>query len=118
MLKDKFGFAAHQEKGIYGMSYRLRLTRNTDNAVLNKDKAINNAKIRIDAIEWYVPPYLPCISNQAILSNQILSKTPRDLQYIQRFFFMKDINTQSFWTFELGTQEGINVPIWIIVCFW
>ena len=30
---------------------------------------------------------------------------------------MKEINTRIFWTFELGTQEGINVPIWIIVCF-
>ena len=30
---------------------------------------------------------------------------------------MKEVNTQNFWTFELGTQEGINVPIWIIVGF-
>ena len=30
---------------------------------------------------------------------------------------MKEVNTQNFWNFELGTQEGINVPIWIIVGF-
>ena len=30
---------------------------------------------------------------------------------------MKKVNTQNFWTFELGTQEGINVPIWIYVVF-
>ena len=30
---------------------------------------------------------------------------------------MKEMNTQSLWTSELGTQEGINVPIWIIVGF-
>ena len=30
---------------------------------------------------------------------------------------MKEVNTQNFWTFELGTQEGVNVPIWIIVGF-
>ena len=30
---------------------------------------------------------------------------------------MKKINTQNKWTFELGTQEGINAPIWIIVGF-
>ena len=30
--------------------------------------------------------------------------------------FMKEVNTQNLWTFELGTQERINVPIWIIVC--
>ena len=30
---------------------------------------------------------------------------------------MKEVNTQNYWSFELGTQEGINVPIWIIVGF-
>ena len=30
---------------------------------------------------------------------------------------MKAVNTQNFWSFELGTQEGINVPIWIFVGF-
>ena len=30
---------------------------------------------------------------------------------------MKEVKTQNFWTFELGTQEGINVPIWIYVVF-
>ena len=30
---------------------------------------------------------------------------------------MKEVNTQNFWTFELGTQEGINIPIWILVVF-
>ena len=30
---------------------------------------------------------------------------------------MKEIKTQKFWTFELGTQEGIKVPIWNTVGF-
>ena len=30
---------------------------------------------------------------------------------------MKDVNTQSVCTLELGTQEGINVPVWNIVGF-
>ena len=30
---------------------------------------------------------------------------------------MEEGNTQSLWNFELGTQEGINVPIWIFVIF-
>ena len=51
-LKDVFGFAEYQDKGTYGLGYKLTLTRNTDNAVLNKGNAINNAKIKIFAIEW------------------------------------------------------------------
>ena len=30
---------------------------------------------------------------------------------------MKELITQNLWTFELGTQEGINVPMWIFVGF-
>ena len=30
---------------------------------------------------------------------------------------MKEVNTQNFWTFELGTQEGINIPTWFFVVF-
>ena len=57
------------------------------------------------------------ISQQAILSKQILSKVPTELQYVERSVFMKEVNTQNLWTFELGTQERINVPIWNIVGF-
>ena len=30
---------------------------------------------------------------------------------------MEEVNTQNLWTLELGTQERINVPIWIFVAF-
>ena len=68
MLVDIFGFVEHQEKAIFGLGYKVTLTRNIRNSVLNKDNAISNAKIKSDAIEWYVPHYTPSISNQKILS--------------------------------------------------
>ena len=30
---------------------------------------------------------------------------------------MKKVNTQKFWSFELGTREGTNIPIWIVIGF-
>ena len=45
-LKDVFGFAEHQKAGIFGFGYSLTLTKDTDNAVLNKDNAINNTKFK------------------------------------------------------------------------
>ena len=30
---------------------------------------------------------------------------------------MKEVTTQNLWTFDLGTQEGINNLIWIYVDF-
>ena len=35
----------------------------------------------------------------------------------RKIFFLKEVNTQIFWTFELGTQEGINIPITIFLVF-
>ena len=46
-----------------------------------------------------------------------LNKVPTEFQYVERSVSMKEVNTQNLWTFELGTQEGINVPIWNIVGF-
>ena len=46
-----------------------------------------------------------------------MNKTPTQIQYPERSVFMKEANTQNFWTFELGTQGGINIPTWIFVGF-
>ena len=117
MLRDIIGFAEQQERGTYGLGYKLTITRNSDISVSNEDNGINKTKIKINITEWYVPQYTPSISNQAMLSKQILSKTPIQLQYKEKNVFMKEVNTHNFWTFELGTQEDINVPIWVIVGF-
>ena len=74
MLKDIFGFAEHQEKGTYGLGYKLTLTRNSDNAVLNKANATNSGKIKINSIEWYVPNYPPSLSQEKLLLSQIVKK--------------------------------------------
>ena len=84
---------------------------------MNKENATNIGKIKTNAIEWYVPHYTPCISNQAILSKQNLSKTLIEIPYVQSFVFMKDVITQNLWNFELDTQEGVIVSVWIIVGF-
>ena len=102
-------------KGTYGLGYKLTLTRNNDNAVLNKADATTIVKVKINAIEWYVPHYTPSITQQNILMNQIVKKLPTELQYVERSVFMKEVKRENVWSFELGTQEGVNVPIWIIV---
>ena len=78
---------------------------------------MNIGKNEMIAIEWYVLHYTPSIPQQAMLSKQILSKTPTEPQYLERTVFMKEDITQNLWSFELGTQEEINIPIWIISAF-
>ena len=117
MPKDVFGFVEHQEKATYGLGYKLTLTRNKDDAVIDKAGGIADARIRIDRIHWYVPHYTPSIQKQSTLSKQILSKTHTELRYVERSVFMKEVNNQNLWNFELGSHENMNVPIWIIIGF-
>ena len=93
------------------------MTRKTDNAVLNKADATNNAKVKINSRDWYVPHYSPNLQEFNKLMSQITENSPTLLHYPERSVFMEELNTQNLWTFELGTQEGINVPIWIFVAF-
>ena len=117
MLKDVFGFAEHQEKATYGLGYNLTLTRNKDDGVIDKAGGIADARIRIDHIHWYVPHYTPSMQQQGILSDQILNNKPTQLRYVERSVFMKQVNNQNIWNFELGSHENMNVPIWIIIGF-
>ena len=48
---------------------------------------------------------------------QIVDKIPTELRCVERSVFMKEVNTQNLWTLELGTQEGIAVPVWFIIGF-
>ena len=36
---------------------------------------------------------------------------PTELRYVERSVFMKEVSTQNLRTFDIGTQEGINVAI-------
>ena len=93
------------------------MTRNTDNAVLIKAAATNNAKVKINSLDWYIPHYTPNLEEYNKSMLQIKKNTPTLLHYPERSVFMEEVNTQNLWTFELGTQEGISVPIWIFVAF-
>ena len=117
MLKDVFGFAEHQEKATYGLGYKLTLTRNIDDAVIDKANATADARIKIGHIHWYIPYYTHSIQQQSILSKQILSETPTELRYVERSVFLKEVNNQNLWNIELGSHENMNVPIWIIIGF-
>ena len=94
-LKDIFGFASYQQKGTYGLGYKLTLTRITDNAVLKKDNAVGNGRVKINSLDWYVPHYSPNVEEYNKLMIQIKKKTPTLLQYPERSVFMKEVNTQN-----------------------
>ena len=85
LLKDVFGFAEHHDEANYGLGYKLTLTRNKDDSVIDKAAGV------VD--------YTPSIQQHGILSKQFLSKTPTELRYVERSFFLKEVNNQNLWRF-------------------
>ena len=81
---------------------------------MNKDKAINIGKYKINVMEWYIPHYTPSLDQYRILMKQIVEKTPTQLRHPERSVFMKEVKTQNFW---LLNQEGIIIPIWSFTVF-
>ena len=57
----------------------------------------------------YVPQYTPSIQVT------ILGKTPTKLRYVERYVFLKEVKNQNLLNFELGSQERMIVPVWIII---
>ena len=57
------------------------------------------------------------IPHHTILSKQTLIRTPTELSYVEFSDFVKEVTTQKVLTSESGTQERINIPIWVIVGF-
>ena len=67
-----------KKKADHGPGYILTLTRNKDEAALDKAAGFADARTEIGRIHWYNPHYTPSIQQQGILSKQNLSKTPTE----------------------------------------
>ena len=56
-LKDVFGFAEHQEKAKRCLCYKLKLTENKDEAVIDMAPGIADARNKIDYVHWCFPHF-------------------------------------------------------------
>ena len=79
-LKDVFGFAKHQEKATYGLSFKLTLSKDKDQAVIDKAAGVADARFKIDQTHWYLTQYTPPIQQQRSLSNQFLKQNANRTQ--------------------------------------
>ena len=99
------------KKATYGLGYKVTLTKSKHEAVIDKVGIIADARIEIDHIHWYVSHFSPSMLQQTKLSKEILGKTARELSYIEQSVFMKEVNNQNLWNFDLGNQENMNAPV-------
>ena len=84
MLSGCFWICRTSRKNYIRLGFKLTITRNKDDGVLNKAEASADARNKIDHVPWYVPYYTPCNSQQDILSKNFLTKTPTELRYFEQ----------------------------------
>jgi hypothetical protein len=120
-LSDVFGFCEYQDKITYGLGYTLILKRGDaqGNGALFRLHATTAAvaKIVIKDISWYVAHYTPSLESQATISQMLADKSTTTMSYIQKYVTEKLVNTSSNWSFELGVEAGLDIPIYVIVGF-
>ena len=68
------------KKATHGLGYKLNLTRNSDNAVLNKTNATAIGKSKNNGFELYVPHYTASLKEQGILMKQITDRKPTEFR--------------------------------------
>ena len=107
-MKDVFRFAENHDKCTFGLGYKLKLQRISDNHVLSHPPQANEAanlasagRVIIEDLSWYVPHFTLSVKNQKLLFRHIESKTPTELTSIKRSSHMKDVATENKRTFEL-----------------
>ena len=47
----------------------------------------------------------------------IVSKTPAELSFIKKSYYIKDVTIENVWTFELGVGDGVDIPIFVVLGF-
>ena len=57
------------------------------------------------------------MAQDAILSKKFLSRAPTEITYFEGSVFITDVYTENFWTFHLGVESRVIVPIFVIVGF-
>ena len=93
-------FCEHQGNVSYGSGYKSAYKRTTDNAAIKRAAATANRNIPIRVNKWVVPHYTPNITQQRIISEQIVYRAPAYLDYNKRTIFGKDVSAQKDWNLE------------------
>ena len=115
-LKHIFGFCEDYNKILYGMKQTLTLTRNDNNDVISRANAVDNGKIKLDKISWYMPHVLPADKDKMELYKIIEKKEKLPVGYRMIQCDAASVPKTSF-TWRLTVKSSPEVPRFIIVGF-
>ena len=116
-LKHIFGFCEDYNKILYGMKQTLTLTRDNDNNTIFRDNAVDNGKIRLNKISWYMPHVMPADKDKMELHKIIERKEKNPVGYRMIQCDSAPVQQTTSFTWRLAVKSSPEVPRFIIVGF-
>ena len=122
-LKHFLGFCEDYKKILYGMQQRLTLTRTgNNNAILRGQNAagnaaLDNAKIVLNKISWFMPHVIPSDAYRLQLDKIIEKKEKIPVGYRMLQCDNIPVVGGTGFTWRLGVKSSPDIPRFIIVGF-
>ena len=115
-LKHFLGFCEDYKKVIYGMQQRLTLTRTGDNDAILRANDVDEGKVDIERIKWFMPHVIPSDAYRLQLDKIIEKKEKIPVGYRMLQCDNTSITGTNF-TWRLGVKSSPDIPRFIIVGF-
>ena len=117
-LKHFLGFCEDYKKVLYGMQQKLTLTRtNDDNAIFRAD-GVDEGKVNLKRIRWFMPHVIPSDAYRLQLDKVIEKKEKIPVGYRMLQCDSSSVSAASTdFTWRLGVKSSPDIPRFIIVGF-
>ena len=117
-LKHFLGFCEDYKKVLYGMQQRLTLTRTRDDNAIFRTNAVDEGKVQINKISWFMPHVIPSDAYRLQLDKIIerKEKIPVGYRMLQCDNIPVPAQVGTF-TWRLGVKSSPDIPRFIIVGF-
>ena len=115
-LKHFLGFCEDYKKILYGMQQRLTLTRTSDDNAIFRTNGVDEGKVDIERIKWFMPHVIPSDAYRLQLDKIIEKKEKIPVGYRMLQCDNTSITGTNF-TWRLGVKSSPDIPRFIIVGF-
>ena len=115
-LKHFLGFCEDYKKILYGMQQRLTLTRTGNDNAIFRDDGVDEGKVDIERIRWFMPHVIPSDAYRLQLDKIIEKKEKIPVGYRMLQCDNTSITGTEF-TWRLGVKSSPDIPRFIIVGF-
>ena len=116
-LKHFLGFCEDYKKVLYGMQQKLTLTLANNNNVIFRANGVDEGKVVINKIRWFMPHVIPSDAQRLVLDKLIVGKAKIPVGYRMLQCDSTQVPKSSIFTWRLGVKSSPDIPRFIIVGF-